>query len=62
MPDYERREMSGVTAMVIIQDLLTELSSIDVDDLTTFELQLIHRCAENPPSKQGRGCETKILD
>jgi hypothetical protein len=25
------------------------LSEIDVDEMTTFELNILHRCAKNPP-------------
>ena len=44
-----------------IKSMLSELFSIDVDNLTTFELNFIDKFAKNPPKKY-RGVENKILD
>jgi len=53
---YELEAMGGERAKKILQDCLNQLSGIDPEDMTTFELMLLHRCAENPPKKY-RGCE-----
>ncbi len=55
------QKMGGERAKKILQDLLNELSGIDVSDMTTFELGIIHRIAENPPEKLPRyGVENQI--
>ena len=54
------QKMGGERAKKILQDLLNQLSGIDVTDMTTFELGIIHRIAENPPAKLPRyGVENK---
>lgn len=54
---YKLQEMGGERAIRILQDLLAQLSMVESDDdLTTFELNILHRCAVNPPS-QTRGAE-----
>jgi hypothetical protein len=56
--DLELQNMSGERAKKILQDLLAELSGIDVTDMTTFELNLIRRAAKNPPANlPSRGVE-----
>lgn len=51
MKKYELQRMGGERAKKILQDLLNELSGIDEDDMTTFELGVIRRCATEPPSR-----------
>ena len=47
---YRLQEMGGERAIRILQDLLAQLSMVESDDdLTTFELNILHRCAVNPP-------------
>lgn len=58
MPQYKLHKMSGDRAILILNDLLKSLSDIDEDLMTTFELNILHRCAENPPSRQ-YGCEAE---
>jgi hypothetical protein len=53
--------MSGERAKKILEDLLNQLDGIDPDDMTTFELNILHRCAENPPKKH-RGCEEECIN
>lgn len=55
---YLLQRMSGERALRILEDLLTELSDIDPNELTTFELNILHRCAENPPA-QTSGVEAR---
>lgn len=56
MNDFRLQKMSGERAKKILEGLVNGLSGIDPDDMTTFELNLLHQCAENPP-KQWRGRE-----
>lgn len=51
------KEMSGEQAKKILQGLLTDLSGIDVSDMTTFELNLIRKAADNPPKLPAHGVE-----
>jgi hypothetical protein len=44
---FELQEMSGDRAKMILKDLLMTLSEIEVSDMTTFELNILHRCAKN---------------
>lgn len=49
---YELQEMGGERAIRILEDLLAQLSMVESDDdLTTFELGILHRCAVNPPAR-----------
>lgn len=50
------QEMGGERAVRILSDLLAELSEIPAEEMTTFELGILHRCAANPPA-QTRGVE-----
>ena len=58
---YRLQRMSGERAKQVLSDLLVELSGIDPSDLTTFELKILHRVAENPP-KQRRGKEELLTE
>jgi len=58
---YNLQKMSGERAKKILEDLLNQLDGIDPDDMTTFELNILHRCAENPPKKH-RGCEEECIN
>jgi len=51
--------MSGERAKKILQSLLNELSGIDEEDMTTFELGLLRKCATEPP-KRYYGAENQI--
>jgi hypothetical protein len=51
---FELQEMGGERAKMILEDLLIELSDMDVSDMTTFELGILHRCAKNPPKEKTR--------
>ena len=42
-------KISGEQAKKVLQVLLNQLSGIDVTDMTTFELNLIRRCAKYKP-------------
>lgn len=57
---YNRRQtITGSMALKIIDSLLADLGQIDPSDLTTFELNVLRRCAENAP-KIRRGREEEI--
>ena len=57
---YELQDMGGERAIRILQDLLAQLSMVESDeDLTTFELNILRRCAVNPPSTVGVQDEVK---
>lgn len=58
--EYQLQKMSGERAICILESLLAELSGIEVEDLTTLEINLLQRCAVNPPP-HGRGAEVAIL-
>lgn len=51
------KEMTGEAAKEILQGLLKELSGIDVSDMTTFELNVIRKSADNPPKLPAHGVE-----
>jgi len=48
---YELERMGGERAKKILQSLLNELSGIEEEDMTTFELNLLRKCATNPPKR-----------
>lgn len=56
---YELQRMGGERAKKILQSLLNELSGIEKEDMTTFELGLLRKCATNPP-KRYYGAENQI--
>ena len=56
---YELQHMSAKLAKKILQSLLDELSRIDEEDMTTFELGVVKKCATNPP-KRYYGVENQI--
>jgi len=56
---YELERMGGERAKKILQSLLNELSGIEEEDMTTFELNLLRKCATNPP-KRYYGVENQI--
>jgi hypothetical protein len=56
---YELQRMGGERAKKILEALLNELSGIDEDDMTTFELGVIRKCATEPP-KRLFGAENQI--
>lgn len=56
---YELQRMGGERAKKILQSLLSQLSGIDEDDMTTFELGVIRACATEPP-KRHFGVENQI--
>lgn len=53
---YELKIFSDERAIRILEELLAELSLMEPEEMTTFELGILHRCAVNPPS-QTRGAE-----
>lgn len=59
MKKYELQRMGGERAKKILESLLSELSGIDEDDMTTFELGVIRKCATEPPKKHF-GVENQI--
>lgn len=56
MHGFVLQEMGGERAIRILEELLAELSLMEPEDLTTFELNILHRCAVNPPA-QTKGAE-----
>ena len=60
--NYQLKQMSGEDAKKILQSLLKELSGIDVDDLTGFDLGVIRQCAANYGKLPRRGKEELIID
>jgi len=46
---YRLQDMGGERAIRILSTLLAELSDIDPSEMTTFELNILRACAENPP-------------
>jgi len=56
---YELQDMGGERAIRILESILAELSLMEVEDMTTFELGILHRCAVNPPEKK-RGVESVV--
>lgn len=48
---YVLQPMSGDHALRILEDLLIQLSDMNPEDMTTFELTILHRVAVNPPDK-----------
>ena len=58
---FSLQKKSGERALKILEGLLVELSDIPEEVMTTFELNILHRCAGNPPS-QTTGAEKVILD
>lgn len=53
------KEMTGKEAKEVLAKLLRELSGIDQDDMTTFELGVIRACATELP-KRYYGQENQI--
>lgn len=51
------REMKDGEARQILQDMLDNLSSIAVEEMTTFELSLIRRVAADHPALPIHGAE-----
>lgn len=51
------KKMTGERAKEILQGLLKDLSGIDVSDMTTFELNIIRKAADDPPSLPAHGVE-----
>ena len=56
---YELRQMTAHRAMEVLETLLAQLSDIDPSEMTTFELNILRACAENPPALEGTGVEDK---
>ena len=56
---YELQKMGGERAIRILESILADLSIMEVEDLTTFELGILHQCAVNPPEKK-RGVESSV--
>lgn len=48
---YQLKELSGKEAKEVLAKLLRELSGIEEDDMTTFELGVIRACATEPPER-----------
>lgn len=48
---YKLERMGGERAKKILQSLLNELSGIEEEDMTTFELNMLRKCATNPPKR-----------
>jgi len=53
--------MSGDRAIMVLEDMLADLSEIDASELTTFELQLLHRVATTPPQNI-HGIDPRLVD
>jgi len=53
------KKMTGDAAKRLLQSLLNELSGIDEEDMTTFELGIIRKATETPP-KRHFGAENQI--
>jgi len=49
---YELECMGGERAKKILQSLLNELSGIEEEDMTTFELNLLRKCATKPEARR----------
>jgi hypothetical protein len=58
---YRLQDMGGERAIRILSTLLAELSDIDPSEMTTFELNILRACAENPPALEGTGVEDKLV-
>lgn len=49
---FQLQEMGGQRAIRILHDIMADLSMVESEeDLTTFELNILHRCAVNPPAR-----------
>lgn len=51
MHGFVLQEMGGDRAIRILEDILAMLSTIEPEEMTTFELGILHRCAVNPPAQ-----------
>jgi hypothetical protein len=54
--NYQLKEMSENEMRAGLQELLTELTGIDSNMMTTTELKILHHFAANPPGRR-RGKE-----
>lgn len=59
---YELRRMTGERALEVLGLILEQLGDIDPSEMTTFELNILRACAENPPDFKGRGVEDKLVN
>jgi len=59
---YRLQDMGGERAIRILSTLLAELSDIEPSEMTTFELNILRGCAENPPALEGTGVEDKLVN
>lgn len=48
---YQLQELSGEEAKEILAKFLRDLSGIDEEDMTTFELGVIRACATESPKR-----------
>jgi len=58
---YKRKKLTKAEMEFKIEFLLDELSKMEVEDFTTFELVFLRHFAEKPPTSTS-GAEQKILD
>ena len=49
---YHLKNMDDEQAIQILQNLLQQLSELDEEDMTTFELGVVHACATEPPKRK----------
>lgn len=58
---YQLQDMGGERAKRILHSLLAELSEMEPEQMTTFELGILHLCADNPPELK-QGVERKLVE
>lgn len=50
---YElRKSLTPEALRLTVQSLLMDLGNVDADEMTTFELHMLHALADNPPAKR----------
>lgn len=49
---YKLQKMTDERAKMILEDIIAQLSDIPEDEMTSFELGILHSCTENPPSRR----------
>ena len=58
---YRLKQLTGGKAIKILEGCLLQFAGIEADQLTTLELNILSRIAENPPRIRG-GAEEHILN
>lgn len=56
---YQLKEMDHDKMRSLLVERLWELSQMEVEDLTTFELHFLHAFSTNPPNRR-KGVEERI--